>query len=69
MSDRRYSTEFYSPAEASPKYVTDGQASLLAILTIGTMFGLIFLNDKAQKDHKRLEKRVDALEQRIKDFE
>lgn len=52
-----------------PKYVTEWQASLLAILTIGTMVGLILLNDKAQKDHERLKKRVDVLEQKLRDFE
>lgn len=54
---------------SAPKYVTEGQASLLAILTIGTMFGVVFIQDSTDKHIKVLEKRIDALEQRLKDFE
>lgn len=54
---------------SAPKYVTEGQASLLAILTIGTMLGVVFIQDSTDKHIKVLEKRIDALEQRLKDFE
>lgn len=69
MNEGKYSSEFSGPNESRPKYVTEGQASLLAILTVGTMLSVVFIQDVTDKHIKVLEKRIDALEQRLKDFE
>lgn len=68
MSDRKYSTEFSLPS-SDPKYVTAGQGCVIMLIMMLVIFTASRLQYATDKHLKTLEKRIDALEQRLKGFE
>lgn len=67
--NRQYSSEFSAPAESIPQYVTTGQGCVIVFLVMLVIFTAAFVQDSTDKHIKVLENRIDALEQRLKDFE